>query len=132
MYVSAYNASAQAVVIDNVGRTLGGGEFGSVAAETPSVLQAAEAGSLLLFPEGVATGPDASPAAVAADQLTETLNARLSAAEALSDEQLSKVLALEAVAMPRADMLALLVPLQTLDLPAPAPKKTTEKKKDAE
>jgi hypothetical protein len=90
VYATAYNTTDRPIVVDAEGRSIGGGEFGTVDTTADEAKMAAEAGDLFIYPE-LTEGPGQNPAATDAIRNTETVRARAIRLGELEKEDLQEL-----------------------------------------
>lgn len=71
------NVTDRPIIIDDAGRSLGGGEFGAVDPACNAVSEALAQGFLRLQPESMARMPDVAPQAAAVHKQVGLLNERI-------------------------------------------------------
>ena len=73
MFRTAYNTTDAPVVVDSEGRSIGGGEWGTVETTEDAVKAALEAGSLEIIAGELDDGPGQNPDALKAQEETQRL-----------------------------------------------------------
>lgn len=121
--MTAYNTGDSPVLIDNVGRTLGGGEWGTVDTTADAVKLAVSANRLRLFTGGFPEGVQLAPQAAEAHATTDEVGRRADALGGLDRDSLAAI-ASDAGLIGRgevpykADLLALLAPALAVSVPS--------------
>lgn len=92
MFVTAFNSSDSAIEVDDLGHTIGAGEYGTADTKNAGTKAAVEAGTLQTFPDGIADVDGTNPAAAAADVRTNELHNRSLDAQKLDKPTLVKLL----------------------------------------
>ncbi len=92
MYQVAQNVTDQPVVIDAVGRTVGGLEFTPIDDQEPAAQRAIETGRLVVISSNIKSLPDQSPEALAAQEQAERFTERSKVVASLGDDKVARLL----------------------------------------